>query len=69
MENSLLKNYIKTLILKLCQESILSEEKNNPGKAYVRISLVHSNNKSGEALNKITKQLKCSQKLKKSTLR
>ena len=37
-------------------------EKNNPGKKYVRVSLVHSNTKSKEAVNKIAKQLKCFQK-------
>ncbi len=36
-------------------------KKNNPGKKYVRISLVHSNTKSKDALNKIAKQLKCFQ--------
>ena len=40
----------------------LSEgKKNNPGKAFVRVSLVHSNYKSKEAINKIARQLKCYQ--------
>ena len=34
---------------------------NNPGKKFVRVSLVHSNLKSKEAINKIAKQLKCFQ--------
>ena len=69
MEKNLRKNYIKTLILKLCQENIYLKEKNNPGNEFVRVSLVHSNNKSKEAINKIARQLKCSQKIKKMNLR
>ena len=34
---------------------------NNPGKKYIRVSLVHDNSKSKEAINKIAKQLKCFQ--------
>ncbi len=40
-------------------EYLATGQKNNPGKKYVRISLVHSNAKCKEALNKIAKQLKC----------
>ncbi|MDC3024102.1 aminotransferase class I/II-fold pyridoxal phosphate-dependent enzyme [Alphaproteobacteria bacterium] len=34
---------------------------NNPGKKYIRVSLVHNNSISKEAINKIAKQLKCFQ--------
>ena len=47
----------------------IRRKKNNPGKAFVRVSLVHSNNKSKEAINKIARQLKCFQKIKKINLK
>ena len=41
------KELYKNFNLKLCQESTYQKDKkNNPGKEYVRISLVHSNAKS-----------------------
>ena len=57
------KELYKNFSLKVMPGKYLSEgKKNNPGKAFVRVSLVHSNNKSKEAINKIARQLKCSQK-------
>jgi aspartate/methionine/tyrosine aminotransferase len=54
------KELYKNFNIKVMPGKYLSEGlKNNPGKEYVRISLVHSNTKSKEALNKIAKQLKC----------
>jgi aspartate/methionine/tyrosine aminotransferase len=57
------KELYKNFNLKVMPGKYLSEgKKNNPGKAFVRVSLVHSNNKSKEAINKIARQLKCFQK-------
>ncbi len=57
------KELYKNFSLKVMPGKYLSEgKKNNPGKAFVRVSLVHSNNKSKEAINKIARQLKCYQK-------
>ncbi|MBV69022.1 MAG: succinyldiaminopimelate transaminase [Pelagibacterales bacterium] len=56
------KELYKNFDIKVMPGKYLSvESKNSPGKEYVRISLVHSNTKSKEALNKIAKQLKCFQ--------
>ena len=57
------KELYKNFDLKVMPGKYLSEgTKNNPGKAFVRVSLVHSFNKSKEAINKIARQLKCFQK-------
>ena len=56
------KELYKNFDIKVMPGKYLSvESKNSPGKEYVRVSLVHNNTKSKEALNKIAKQLKCFQ--------
>ena len=57
------KELYKNFNLKVMPGKYLSAGvKDNPGKDYVRVSLVHNTTISKEAINKIAKQLKCFQK-------